>query len=82
MNYSTYVDVDVDVDEFLDNCSDYDITDIIEWLTDEGHLEKGTVLRNANDTIWNDEIRKLYDATHLLTSEEEEVILKITKKLI
>jgi len=71
--------IDLDVDEVMDMCNEDDIQEIIEWLTDEGHLQ---LPNSTGDTIWNEQIRKLYDARHLLTVEEEETITNITKKLL
>lgn len=82
IRYSTEIDVELDIDELLDRCSDTDIDDIIEWLRFQGHISDEDTAEPMEDTDWNNQVIKLVDAQHLLTSEEEELILSITKKLI
>jgi len=77
--------VDIDIEDFMNECDDYDITEIIEWLRDEGHILDNEIedhiSRNANDEIWNETVSKLIDAKHRLTNQDEIIVLTVTDKL-
>jgi len=79
ISYNVDVDVDIHVEELLHQCDSDDIDAIIEWLVESGNLP---LPKSTGDTIWNEQIQKLYNARHLLTVDEEDTILNITKKLL
>jgi hypothetical protein len=83
---TVYVDIstDVDIDEidFIEDCTDYEIQNIIKWLSENNYINrKDTDIENSNEIIWNNAINKFIDSKHLLTQEEETIILNIASKL-
>jgi len=80
-----YVEVDVDVEDFLDQCYDSEIERIIEILTKDGYL-KSTQLKEpeyTEDSEWHTQLTKLRDRGRMqLTNEEESLILNIANKVV
>lgn len=80
-----YVEVDVDVEDFLDQCYDSEIERIIEILTKDGYLKK-TQLKEpeyTEDSEWHTQLTKLRDRGRMqLTNEEESLILNIANKVV
>lgn len=80
------LDVDIDIDEFLSNCSKKDIKYIIDCLVEDGHLDKKIIdiekKKSVFDNDWQDSLDKLKNNRYRLTVEEENVIQKICDKLI
>jgi len=81
----SYVDVDIDVDDFLEHCSEKELKNVVEWLRDDGRLsnvessipdKKLTFL----DKEWIDKCQKLVNIRLQLSKEEEELIKKIIEK--
>jgi len=80
-------DFDIDVFEFLDECSKSDIRDIIDYLIDNDYISSKHKHSFKNDnnicateSMFEDEISKLHNNWNRLTKEEEELILSITKR--
>ena len=83
---TVYVDIstNVDIDEidFMEECTDYEIQNIIKWLSKNNYIsKKDTHVENSNEIIWNNAVSKFIDNKHLLTQEEETIILNIASKL-
>jgi hypothetical protein len=70
-------EIDVDVDDFLSACSSSEITELIQALKDDGHLDEGEL-----DNDFDIAIRKLSGNSWRLSKEDEETILKIANKII
>lgn len=82
---STYVDIDIDVDEFLEECVAHEIEEVIEWLGENGHIKNDVIIQensNFQDDIFNENLNKLIGNRWKLSSEDEETILRISEKLI
>lgn len=80
---SFYVDdVDISVSEFLDSCSSKERKELIKLLQVDNYYIRDEDNENALEKEFNDEVIKLLGKRHLLTNEEEELILKITKKFL
>lgn len=82
---STYVDIDIDVDEFLEECTTHEIQEVIEWLKENGNIENDVIIQdnsNFQDDIFNENLNKLIGNRWKLSSEDEETILRISEKLI
>lgn len=80
---SFYVeDVDISVSEFLDSCSSKEKKELIKLLQVDNYYFRDEDNENALEKEFNDEVIKLLGKRHSLTNEEEELILKITKKLL
>jgi ribosomal protein S8 len=81
-NFSTYVDIDPD--EFIQNCSNSEIEEMVDILIEEGYLEGIPVTSNKHhnllDMEWNNLIGKLINSRLLLSNEEEEVIKSIASR--
>lgn len=77
------IDVYVDVDDFVDECSTKEIKLLIEYLKKQGHLSLEYSDNNMNilDDEWNNVIRKISGNNRLkLSDEDEDVIRKIANK--
>ena len=84
------VDVDIDVDDFLESCRDYEIKEIIEWLKetewinedsdDENEKQIPFNKQNIYDQEWYSLCEKLSRIRLQLTQREEETIRKILNK--
>lgn len=78
------VQIDIEVEDFLEECDEKDIQKIIEYLKDEGYLNERYYIpppnKNFLDEEWENVINTLNESRHKLTIEEEETIKKIVKK--
>jgi hypothetical protein len=75
------VDFDVDVEEFLDDCSKREIEEVIQWLVDRDWIKPNQVEEgNVMDIEWFDTVSKLHTLRQRLTVEEEELIKSIVNK--
>jgi hypothetical protein len=86
-----YVNVDIEVDEFVDSCDKREIKELVSYLIDEGHLPE-SVLNNDGDIRdtkigslqqeFIDNVDKLKGKYYSLSSEDEGEIMKIFKKYL
>lgn len=80
------VDVDVDIDEILEDCSEKDIKDVIEWLKDNDYLQDinvnilGSFADNTMDITYKNALSKLYNKRVNLSLEEEEFLINLANK--
>ncbi len=86
MPYFTPDDFDIDPFEFVDSCSKQEIKQLIEALIDDGHLagnvlQKSTTQISLNEEMFLEALDKISDRYVSLTSEEEELIIKIANRL-
>jgi predicted nucleic acid-binding protein len=77
---------DIDVEDFIDECSDREIEKLIKYLIEEGKLPK-TLTKYAqsqnlsvNDVLWYETISKIQSNRLAMTDEEIEIIEKIAKR--
>ena len=78
-------DIDIDVDEFVDSCSSREITQLIDYLEQEHYIKADSRLNaekqmSVGETFYVEAIEKLLDKYHMLTREEEELIIKLSKR--
>jgi hypothetical protein len=79
-------EVDIDVEDFIYECSDRDIEKIIKCLVEDGKLPKTltTYTKTQNlslsEITWYETIEKIRSNRFLLSDEETELIEKITKR--
>lgn len=83
--FYTEAEVDVDVDEFISACNSREIKEIIEALTEDGHLTNVTPIipkekMSIMDEEWFNIVDKLATLRLRMTSEEESIIREIVKK--
>jgi len=72
--------IDLDVEDFIDDCSDREIEKLIAYLREtKRHL--GSFIAPQYDS-WNIEVDKLIDSKWRLSNEDEATILEITDKLL
>jgi|LauGreDrversion4_2_1035121.scaffolds.fasta_scaffold154268_1 hypothetical protein len=82
--FSTYVDVDVF--EFIDECSKSEINDLIDDLIDRGYLTKNSKgigkppQYSLIEETHRDYCDVLANSYHRMSKEEEETIANIAKK--
>jgi hypothetical protein len=87
----TYIRIDVDLDDVYNEMDREDKRTIAEWLYDDGILQSHTnpeirkVVRGDNESQGEKELRdnltKIWNSYYLLTSEEEEIIKKLSSRL-
>ena len=76
--------IDVDVIDVLDDCNDWEIDRVIDWLRDNDYLTDLTPEKPENPNLmeieWEQTINKLYSLRQRLTQEEEQIIKQIINK--
>ena len=82
-------EIDIDAWDYISACSNREVKELIEALVEGGHLDSfnGQVKPvNTHNTLMDDEwwaaLVKLRDSRHLLSSEDENRITDIAKRLI
>jgi hypothetical protein len=81
--YTSNIDIsiDVDVEEFLDDCSKREIEEVIQCLVDFDWIKPTQVEEgNVMDIEWFNTVSKLHTLRQRLTVEEEELIKSIVNK--
>ena len=79
-----YLDMDIDVDDFLDECSASEIKEVIKWLVESGYIEDPEIskkARGSSSQIFDEAVRKLLGNSHRFTCEEEELIINLAKRI-
>ena len=77
-------DVDIDVDDFLEECSEREIEEVIKWLNYNDYLSHSSInerSKNLMDLEWDKAIDKLHSNRIQLTPSEEEFIKTIANRL-
>jgi len=79
-------DFDISVDDFLEECTTFEIEEIIEYLEENGFLKNHSSIDKGKgmgilEEEFQEMISKISESRHRLTSEEEEVIKKISRRL-
>lgn len=77
-------EIDIDIDDFLSECSSTEINELIEKLQEDGHISKTNILSNnmmnVLDKEWSEVTDKLNTIRFRLSSEEEELIKEIVNR--
>jgi aryl-alcohol dehydrogenase-like predicted oxidoreductase len=82
--FSTYIDLEVY--EFIDECTKSEINDLIDELIDRGHLTKNSKVHvKQNQYTLNEETHRTYcdilaNSYHIMNKEDEDTIMSIAKK--
>ena len=81
----TEIDVDVEVNDFLDACDSSEIEEIIEYLIETGHINKSAVNdyntdQSVTEIEFEDALKKLQGNWNRLSSDDEATILKIANQ--
>jgi hypothetical protein len=76
--------VDIEVGEFVENCSSREIEELVDILIEEGHLDGQPVTsdkhHNLLDSEWMKIVGKLMRSRLLLSNEEEMIIKNIANR--
>ena len=72
--------IEIEVEDFVDDCSDAEIERLVSYLREEGRSI--VVSRTPQDLAWNSAVDKLIDSNWKLSGEDEQTILKICNKII
>jgi hypothetical protein len=85
-----YIRIDVDLDDVYNEMDRHDKRTIVEWLHEDGVLETHPnpeirkIVRGDNESQGEKELRdnltKIWNSYYLLTSEEEEIIKKLSSR--
>ena len=78
-------EVDIDVSEFIDSCTDRETESLIQYLKDDGKIPmtlEDSIPEINLDADWKEALMKLLPRKCLLTVEEENLILKISGRLV
>jgi hypothetical protein len=78
-------DVDVDVDDFMYQCNNREIKEVIEYLIEEGHIEPQQVVGSNTSTSlleyeFNEMLQKIQENRLRLTFEEDALLKKIADR--
>ena len=79
--YSTFIDIDVDinVDEFLDACSTHEINEVVEWLQNGDYIKMSHLINDSRMSMGDLEyikiINKLTDPMVRFRLSEEEICM-------
>ena len=78
------VDVEIEIDEFVDSCSPRDIKSLINYLQSEGHLGQFNIRdeskMTSNETEFRDKMSSLSDKYYQMSVEEIELIENLYNK--
>jgi hypothetical protein len=82
-------EIDIEPWEYISECSRREIDELIETLIEDGHLarfngkavptKEGT---SAMELEWDESLTKLRFSKHLLSNEDESIIINIANKLV
>ena len=78
----TEVDVEVEVNEFLDDCNTSEIEEVIDWLKENRHIKDTHSDRQvcAAELEFIEALDKLYTKWNALSKEEESFIVNLAKR--
>ena len=85
MPYFTPNDIDIDVDEFVDSCSTSEVQQLIKYLEKNHYIKAESQLNverqmSVGENYYVEAIENLADQYHMVTKEEEELIIKLSKR--
>jgi len=84
--FSEYTDVDIDVDDFLMECTSHEIEEVIDWLRDGDYITNNDLLdddegpKSALQELYEENIEKIRRAYLTISKEDFETINMIAKK--
>ena len=78
----TEVDVDVEVNDFLEDCDEYEIEQVIDWLKDKEHLKNTDIDKQVcvAELEFIEALDKIYTKWNMLSKEEIDFIINISKR--
>lgn len=81
-NINTDVEIDINVRDFLSECSKREITEVKDWLRNSGYLDSKdhVVSPSVNEVFFLKHIDNLKERYSQLSREDESTIIKISEK--
>ena len=80
------VDVDIEIDEFVDSCSERELQMLVRYLQKEGYLDKSNIRDESKMTSseieFRDKMSLLSDKFYQMTIEEAELIENLYNKYL
>ena len=80
------VDVDIEIDEFVDSCSEKELQMLVRYLQKEGYLDKSNIRDESKMTSseieFRDKMSLLSDKFYQMTIEDTELIEDLYKKYL
>lgn len=75
-------DIDIDPSEYIESCSKREIEELIQELKSEGYIPNNTPFEGDefHFTTFEEALENLKGNGHLLTTEEEQTIIKLSEK--
>jgi hypothetical protein len=80
------VDVDIEIDEFVDSCSERELKMLVRYLQKEGYLNKSNIRdedvskMTSSEIEFCDKMSLLSDKFYQMTIEDSEIIEKLYEK--
>lgn len=79
-------DLDIEVDEFLDDCDSNEIQEVIQWLKDSDYLPQNVATSESQQSFQDEEfdgvLMNLVGKRFKLSTEDEKTIMAISNKVI
>jgi hypothetical protein len=79
-------DLDIEVDDFLDDCSSSEIQEVIQWLKDSDYLPQNVATSEAEQSFQDAEfdgaLMNLVGKRFKLTTEQEQLIINLSKQIL
>lgn len=78
-----YLDFDIDIEDFVYACSQSERKELFQILKEQLKEDQASeVAKSIQDETWDEDMRKLFQARHQLTVEEETIIRDIVNRII
>jgi len=80
-------EIDIEPWEYVSACSNREVDELINTLIEDGHLDKfnGKVVSKGDASLmseeWDEALAKIRNSKHLLSIDDENVIINIANKL-
>jgi hypothetical protein len=74
--------IDIEIDDIMYSLSSWEKQELADELYADGYVAKKDVSERNTDDDWNEQVNKLFNNKWRLSNEDEEAILRITKKII
>ena len=80
-------EIDIEPWEYISSCSKREIDELIKTLIEDGHLDSfnGKVISKGDTSLmsmeWDEALTKIRNSKHLLSIDDENVIINIANKL-
>jgi len=79
-------DLDIEVDDFLDDCSSSEIQEVIQWLKDSDYLPQNVATPESQQSFQDEEfdgaLMNLVGKRFKLSTGDENSIMNISNKVI